>query len=52
MDLVSERDSFNHHADRRFCETIKDAVDPPGIRSPGQQGIWPATMRSDRPSEA
>jgi 4-cresol dehydrogenase (hydroxylating) len=52
MDLASEQYSFNHHAYRRFCETIKDAVDPQGILSPGKQGIWPAAMRPDRPSEA
>ena len=37
--------SFGDHAYRRFCETIKDAVDPAGILSPGKQGIWPASMR-------
>jgi hypothetical protein len=52
MDLASEQYSFNHHAYRRFCETIKDAVDPQGILSPGKQGIWPAAMRPGRSSEA
>jgi 4-cresol dehydrogenase (hydroxylating) len=46
MDLASEQYSFNDHVYRRFCETIKDAVDPNGILSPGRHGIWPATMRS------
>ena len=41
MDLAAEQYSFNDHAYRRFCETIKDAVDPNGILSPGRQGIWP-----------
>ena len=45
MDLASEQYSFNNHAYRRFCETIKDAVDPNGILSPGRHGIWPASMR-------
>ena len=36
MDLASDQYSFNDHAYRRFCETIKDAVDPNGILSPGQ----------------
>jgi 4-cresol dehydrogenase (hydroxylating) len=48
MDLASEQYSFNNHAYRRFVETIKDAVDPNGIFSPGKQGIWPASMRADR----
>ena len=30
MDLASDQYSFNDHAYRRFCETIKDAVDPNG----------------------
>ena len=31
MDLAAEQYSFNDHAYRRFCETIKDALDPNGI---------------------
>jgi 4-cresol dehydrogenase (hydroxylating) len=45
MDLAAEQFSFNDHAYRRFCETIKDAVDPNGILSPGKQGIWPKAFR-------
>ena len=41
MDLAADQYSFNDHAYRRFAETIKDAVDPKGIISPGRHGIWP-----------
>jgi 4-cresol dehydrogenase (hydroxylating) len=45
MDLIGEQYDFNHHALRRFTETLKDAADPNGILSPGKQGIWPSSMR-------
>ena len=45
MDLAADQYSFGDHAYRRFTETIKDAVDPLGILSPGKQGIWPKTLR-------
>ena len=48
MDLVAEQYGFNHHAVRRFNETLKDALDPNGILSPGKQGIWPRSMRPNR----
>jgi 4-cresol dehydrogenase (hydroxylating) flavoprotein subunit len=49
MDLAADQYSFGDHAYRRFCETIKDAVDPKGILSPGKQSIWPAAMRDHGP---
>jgi 4-cresol dehydrogenase (hydroxylating) len=50
MDLAAEQYSWNDHAYMRFCETIKDALDPHGILSPGKQGIWPRSMRVDAPN--
>ncbi len=46
MDIASDQYSFGDHAYKRFCETIKDAVDPNGILSPGRHGIWPSSMRN------
>jgi 4-cresol dehydrogenase (hydroxylating) len=45
MDKVADMYSFNDHALRRFHETLKDAVDPNGILSPGKSGIWPKRLR-------
>lgn len=42
MDLTAEQYGWGDHAARRFQQTIKDAVDPRGILSPGKQGIWPS----------
>jgi 4-cresol dehydrogenase (hydroxylating) len=47
MDLVADQYDFNNHAQRRFNELLKDAIDPNGILSPGKQGIWPRGWRSD-----
>lgn len=47
QDQVMETYSFNNHALRRMCETLKDAVDPKGILSPGRGGFWPRAMRKD-----
>jgi len=48
MDVAAKQYSFGDHAYLRFAETIKDAVDPNGILSPGKQGIWPKTLREAR----
>jgi 4-cresol dehydrogenase (hydroxylating) len=45
MDRVAETYSFNNHVTRRFHETLKDAIDPNGILSPGKSGIWPKRLR-------
>ncbi len=45
QDLIMSTYSFNNHALLRFHETLKDAVDPNGIISPGRYGIWPKHLR-------
>jgi (+)-pinoresinol hydroxylase len=45
VDFVMDAYSFNDHALRRFCETIKDAIDPNGIIAAGRGGIWPRHLR-------
>jgi len=45
MEAVMNTYSFNNHALLHFHETLKDAVDPNGIFSPGKCGIWPKHLR-------
>lgn len=45
QDDVMATYSFNDHALRRFHETVKDAIDPNGILSPGRYGVWPKRWR-------
>ena len=40
--------SFNNNILLRFHETLKDAVDPNGIISPGRYGIWPKNLRQEK----
>jgi 4-cresol dehydrogenase (hydroxylating) len=48
-DQVMDIYSFNDHSLLRLHETIKDAIDPNGILSPGRFGIWPKHLRGNRP---
>jgi (+)-pinoresinol hydroxylase len=48
QDQVQEVYSYNNNILRRFHETVKDAVDPKGILSPGRYGIWPKHLRGNR----
>jgi 4-cresol dehydrogenase (hydroxylating) len=45
QDLVANTYSYNNHSLRRMRETIKDALDPNGILSPGRYGVWPKHLR-------
>jgi 4-cresol dehydrogenase (hydroxylating) len=46
QEYIQNLNSFGDHAYLRFCESIKDAVDPNGILSAGRYGIWPKHMRN------
>ncbi|KAH7075030.1 glycolate oxidase [Paraphoma chrysanthemicola] len=46
-DQVAETYSWGGGALRKFNETIKDALDPNGILSPGRNGIWPKSYRGN-----
>ena len=39
---------YNDHILHRLHETLKDAIDPAGILSPGRYDIWPKRLRGDR----
>jgi len=48
MDYAAAQYSFNDGALLRLAETVKDALDPNGVLSPGKQGIWPRGSRGQR----
>jgi 4-cresol dehydrogenase (hydroxylating) flavoprotein subunit len=44
MDEIAAQYGFNNHAMLRLYGTLKNALDPDGILSPGKQGIWPGVQ--------
>ncbi|TQR61305.1 FAD-binding oxidoreductase [Campylobacter troglodytis] len=48
QDDVMATYSFNDHILRRFCEQLKDSIDPNGILAPGRGGIWGKDTRNQR----
>lgn len=46
MDQIAKTYSFNDHAQMKLNETIKEALDPKGILSPGKNGVWPKGYNS------
>lgn len=48
MGDIMDAYSFNNHSLLRLHETMKDALDPNGILSPGKNGVWPKSMRKAR----
>lgn len=48
MDFAAAQYGFNDGALLRLAETLKDALDPHGVLSPGKQGVWPAVWRHER----
>lgn len=40
MDLIADHFDHADSALRKYVSTLKDAMDPKGILSPGKQGIW------------
>ena len=48
QDDVADQYGFNDFALRRFNETLKNAIDPNGILSPGRAGVWPTAYASLR----
>jgi 4-cresol dehydrogenase (hydroxylating) len=48
MEDVVHAYSYNNYSLLRLHETVKDALDPNGILSPGKSGIWPKKMRKPR----
>ena len=46
MDRIAALYDFNDSALKQVTQTLKDALDPYGILSPGKQGVWPSAFVS------
>ena len=49
VDHVASKLDFNDHALHKVYARIKGALDPAGVLSPGNHGIWPATDHATGP---
>jgi len=47
MDQIASTYNFNDSAQMKLNETIKNALDPKGILSPGKNGIWPKSYNKE-----
>ena len=48
MDMIAGTYNWNNNALMKMHQTIKDALDPNGILSPGKSGIWPKHLREGK----
>jgi 4-cresol dehydrogenase (hydroxylating) flavoprotein subunit len=48
MDMIASTYGWNDNALMKMNQTIKDALDPNGILSPGKSGIWPKHLREGK----
>lgn len=47
MDQIAATYDFNDNAQMKLNETLKNALDPKGVLSPGKNGIWPANYKKE-----
>jgi len=51
MDDVADGFDFNDHALHKFYTKLKDTIDPKGILSSGNHGIWPSALKDNKDSK-
>ncbi|KAK9424057.1 putative Vanillyl-alcohol oxidase [Seiridium unicorne] len=47
MDQIAATYNFNDNAQMKLNQTLKNALDPKGVLSPGKNGIWPANYKKE-----